>query len=212
MTAAARPIYFLCGHVACHACYDETTNCPTCDVPVGTAYWFHPLLQFFDELAKQSMASKTAVKEDLNCADCNISQPVERLLSCVNCNTLVCGICQFHQHREHNVTPLLGIELAKLKTGTGERYDAKLSGLHKNLTFLHQEVEKSIVKVIEIGNRRLQEVDHQTRFISAKNIATEVDVASNEFEQHCEEYIPAARVFNEKLTKLGEKLEGPAKN
>ncbi|CAJ0563052.1 unnamed protein product, partial [Mesorhabditis spiculigera] len=191
-----------CGHLLC--CHSKSmVKCRYCGAIDESKEFYRDqgILALLEERRKE-----LGLLGIQSCADCYREGKIERLFRCEKCRSALCGFCAYKKHRYHHAVDLLGIELGLLQDGSIKRFDEAVSGLEGNFGYLHLEANKAVESLKGIGIQRLQQIPTFAEFSDARKVAAEIVAAAREFEEYCEEYIPAVRIFTEKIRQLHEKL------
>ncbi|CAJ0565148.1 unnamed protein product, partial [Mesorhabditis spiculigera] len=114
-------------------------------------------------------------------------------------------------HRLHNVDSLAGPELAKLTTQTIGKLDGHYEGLGKNIAGLHEEMKEGLGELVECHRNALTKVAEQSTYAAGATMNSAMWAIAEEFERKCEVYFPHARIYNDQLRDLKNKLEVLAK-
>ncbi|CAJ0565149.1 unnamed protein product, partial [Mesorhabditis spiculigera] len=114
-------------------------------------------------------------------------------------------------HKLHNVASLAGPELAKLTKQTIGKLDGHYEGLGKNIAGLHEEMKEGLGQLVVCHRNALTKVAEQSTYAAGAKMNSAMWEIAEEFERRCEAYFPHARIYNDKLRDLKEKLDLLAK-
>ncbi|CAJ0561956.1 unnamed protein product, partial [Mesorhabditis spiculigera] len=110
-------------------------------------------------------------------------------------------------HKLHNANSLAGPELAKLTKQTIGKLDGHYEGLGKNIAGLHEEMKEGLGELVECHRNALTKVAEQSTYAAGAQMNGAMWEIAEEFERKCEALLPHARIYNDQLRDLKEKLE-----
>ncbi|CAJ0576053.1 unnamed protein product, partial [Mesorhabditis spiculigera] len=219
-----RPHFLMCGHLICEGCLATSPDnlCFACN-----AFFGHdanplckPLVAFAAHLLSEKPADIVALllKEDaekpdvplaayMECGGCELQMPIGGLIQCNDCSVVACGSCFIRDHKEHDITAQLGIELSTLHAQTSAHVLGVYEGYRKNFQHLHASILDGLDAMVAAGVEKLKDVTEQHTYDAGKEVADLISQLTADFETQCELYMPVARKFNDHLIDVKEQMQ-----
>ncbi|CAJ0568888.1 unnamed protein product, partial [Mesorhabditis spiculigera] len=119
-------------------------------------------------------------------------------------NSIHCGTCSMREHRAHQVVDIGLEKLKKLEEQTAGAVEQQYDGVKGMVRLIHEQIDENVKRLAKEAIDNSKVISTQKVYSNGVTISDALRKNADDFEKHFEDYLPCARIYNEKLMELAD--------